>query len=104
MRSVLVKAIEEILDKYSERAENEGFSYYIKELPKENRAEFHLFWSDDKFGEFYADTKNNIVSFIHGNHEYEYNCDELKERSNIGWLKSLVEAFATGFDEFEQVI
>lgn len=102
--NIVVKAIDKILQDYLERPENEGFSYYIKEVLNENRAEFHLFRSDDKFGEFYVDTKNNIVSFIHSNREYEYNYDELKQRSNIGWLKSLVEAFATGFDEFEQVI
>ena len=83
---------------YAEDKECEMFSFTAEN--KGNIVNFYIFWDKELFGEFYVNTIKNIVYFIHGKEEVEYRLGE----NNMSRLQQMVNAFVTGYDEFEEII
>lgn len=63
---------------------------------------YYIFNKEDIVGKFVVDVRQHILTFFHNGKEYSFAWKDIK--TDIGLLEALIEAYITGYDDFEKIL
>lgn len=101
-KMTLIKVVNNTLQAVKDKIGNPNEYDYCSRPSVCHVKPYYILWGGNIAGKIEVNVRNDIITFKHGNKDYSYSWNEMK--NNTSYLSSLIKSYATSYNLFEQMV